>query len=41
MNEEGKDMKGGFGKALKCNSPLWEDMPGYCEILLPSAGQNH
>ena len=39
MNEEGKDMKGGFGGALKCNSLLWEDMPSYCEILLPSAGQ--
>ena len=34
-----KDMKGGFGGALKCNSLLWEDMPGYCERLIPSAGQ--
>ena len=32
-------MKKGLGKALKCNSLLWEDMPGYYEILLPSAGQ--
>jgi hypothetical protein len=34
-----KDMKGGFGGALKCNSLLWENMTDYCERLIPSAGQ--
>jgi hypothetical protein len=32
-------MKGGFGKALKCNSLLWEHMPSYCERLIPASGQ--